>query len=117
MGKIRKSFWIVLLITAMLLTLAASPVAASNQKLMESNDNGKIFVYIFKDNFWQPAGSLSFDKYLRQKELNLDNFPTDSRLKVKLVKKGGGSAHLDAVFLGEAAPLKVNGEEGLNLAG
>jgi len=73
---------------------------------------GGYVVYVFKDDVWQEAGKLSFDKYFRQKEMDLNKYvPGDEKVKVRLVQKGGGAAHIDAVLLGQRSPGEVKGTD------
>lgn len=78
--------------------------------------NGEIAIYIMAGDIWMEAGSLPFDKYLREGTKDLGGLLTSGGpVKMRLVQKGGGAAHLDSVFLGGAPPLKVNGGEVLPL--
>jgi hypothetical protein len=74
--------------------------------------NGAYVIQIFKDDTWQEAGSLSFDKYLLEKEFDLGKVATNTEpLKIRLTEKGGGAAHIDSVFLGGMPPTEVKGVE------
>ncbi len=78
--------------------------------------NGEYEIYLLKAGQWTKAGSLSFDKFLREKEIDLSGFlPAGVPAKLRIVQKGGGSAHIDSVFWGGKPPVKVNGEQGFNL--
>jgi hypothetical protein len=73
---------------------------------------GKYFVYVVKDKYFMEAGSLSFDKYFRSTEMNLSDYISgDKSVKIRLVQKGGGAAHIDAVLLGGRPPVEVKGIE------
>ena len=78
-----------------------------------AEDNGQILIFVNKLNVWTPAGSLSYSKNLEERHINLEAFFNSSNepLKVKLVKDGGGAAHLDAAFLGGIAPNAAIGEK------
>ena len=70
--------------------------------------NGAYVIQIFKDDTWQDAGSLSFDKYLLEKEFDLGKVATNTEpLKIRLTEKGGGAAHIDSVFFGGMPPIEV----------
>jgi hypothetical protein len=76
------------------------------------NPAGDYVVYVLKDDVWQEAGKLSFDKYFRQKEMDLNKYVSgDENVKVRLVQKGGGAAHIDAVLLGNRPPADVKGTD------
>jgi hypothetical protein len=64
-----------------------SPLSVS---LDGSNPAGDYVVYVLKDDVWKEVGRLSFDKFFRQKELDLSKYVSDdSDVKVRLVQKGG----------------------------
>ena len=70
--------------------------------------NGQYEVSVLKDGQWVAAGSLSFNRFVRTKELELSSLMTeDSAHLVRIVQEGGGAAHIDAVTLGGAAPVVV----------
>jgi hypothetical protein len=73
---------------------------------------GKYFVYVEKGKHFVEAGSLSFDKYFRSIEMNLSDYVSGGEdVKIRLVQKGGGAAHIDAVLLGGRPPVEVKGIE------
>lgn len=72
--------------------------------------NGEYVLDVFKDDTWQEAGSLSFDKYLKESEIDLSKFITGNELvKIRLTEKGGGASHIDSVLLGKSAPSYITG--------
>jgi len=78
--------------------------------------NGEYAIYVFEGNLWQEAESLSFDRFLREREIDLGNYLTgDTTVKIKIVQKGGGAANLDSVFLEGVPPVEVNGAGDLAL--
>ncbi len=78
--------------------------------------NGELVIYVLKGQRWQEAGSISFDKFLREKKVDLGKFvPVAKTVKLRLKQKGGGAAHLDSVFLGAKPPLKVNNGKAMPL--
>jgi hypothetical protein len=119
----------IIMLTLIILLLAGgiavgSPVDPSEaglQLYMNSNQseiirpNGDFEVYVINNSQWLKAGTLSFDKYLREGSINLGGFIYNGQIKIRLIKKGGGAAHLDSVFLGGVPPIKLNGEFGLDL--
>lgn len=78
--------------------------------------NGEMVIYFLEGEQWVEAGSLPFDKYLRERTKDLGGvLPASGPVKIRLAQRGGGAAHLDSVFLGGTPPLKVNGGGGLPL--
>lgn len=79
----------------------------SEQKI---KPNGEFIIYVMKDNQWKKAGAIPFDRFFREKELDLGSIAPDNKpLWVKLEQKGGGAAHLDFVSLGGLKPNEVKG--------
>lgn len=76
-----------------------------------TQSNGDLVVYVLKDNTWQEQGSLSFDRFESKKELKLTDLTYTEEVKIKIVQKEGGSAHLDSVLLGGEKPIKSTGED------
>jgi hypothetical protein len=71
--------------------------------------NGKYIVYVEKEGKWQEAGSMVFDMYFREREIDIKNYISVNRpVKVRLIQQGGGAAHIDSVFLNGNPPVKVN---------
>ncbi|MBS3951798.1 MAG: hypothetical protein KGZ88_02490 [Methylomicrobium sp.] len=105
-------FLIMLLIP--LFSFASYPVMQyPNVTPMEKmHPNGKYVVYVEKGSKWQEAGSIYFDKYFREKEIDLtDYISSDNTIKVRLLQQGGGAAHIDSVSFGEKSPIDVKGIE------
>src|SRR4030042_4710331 len=72
--------------------------------------NGEYEIYVFTEGKWQQTGKITFDKFFRERELDLSGFLSDSReVRVKVIQKGGGAAHIDSVFLGGTPPVEVEG--------
>lgn len=94
-----------------------SPLTAlSPNALAQMKPNGEVVIYLSAGKGWKKAGSLGYDKYLRERKIDLSKFISGTKpVKLKLIQKGGGSAHLDAVILGTKLPLTVNGSKGLPL--
>jgi hypothetical protein len=111
----------------MFMTFAFFPAASLAQAILLNNlteagvessseiePNGELMIYLLKDSSWQEAGSLSYDRFLRERKIDLAGIisSTDT-VTLRLVQKAGGKAHLDAVLLGGEAPIQVNDEEGM----
>lgn len=77
--------------------------------------NGEYEVFVQNDAVWEKAGSLSYDRFFRERELGLDKYiqrsKTEDTIRIRLVQKDGAAAHIDSVFLGGVAPVSVSGVE------
>ena len=74
--------------------------------------NGEYVIYVSKDGKWEEAGTLAFDKFYRDREIDLNSFLSETgndTIRIRLVQKGGGAAHIDSVFLGEKPAVEVLG--------
>ncbi len=108
-----------LLVMLAILLFAASAIAASQAtqndplgiKSVENViPNGEFQVYVLTQDKWQQAGKIPCDKFFRERELDLSGFVSDSKdMKVKIVQKGGGAAHIDSALLGGTPPVEVEG--------
>ncbi len=96
---------------------AASPTAIARPSLdptfMTSFDpQGGFEVEVLVDGSWQRVGTLSFDRYVRDRELTLPAAAIAApQVWVRLVQYGGGAAHVDRVVLGQAPPTRIAGTE------
>lgn len=76
------------------------------------NTNGVFNVYVESEGVWQNAGVLSFDRYFRQRTLDITNQVVGrNSVRIKLTKEGGGSAHIDSVLVNNRPPLSAAGRE------
>jgi hypothetical protein len=108
-----------LLVMVTILLFAASAIAASEAtqyyplgaKFVENMiPNGEYEIYVLTQDKWQQAGKITSDKFFRERELDLSSFLSNNReVRVKLIQKGGGAAHIDSVFLGGNPPVAVEG--------
>ena len=82
-------------------------------KLVPENAQQSIGLYeisVFKNGQWQQVGSLEYSKFLREKKIDLGQFfPSEKKIKLKLIQKGGGAAHIDAATLNGSAPVSIRG--------
>jgi len=70
--------------------------------------NGKYVVYVKKEGAWQEVGSISFDMYFRERQIDLTDHKSDNgTIEVRIVQEGGGAAHIDSVTLGDKSPIEV----------
>ena len=78
----------------------------------EMENNGEFQISVLIDGKWQEAGKLTFDRYFRKKNVDLGGLAAGAKeIKIKLIQKGGGAAHIDAALLGVAPPILVDGLE------
>jgi len=76
----------------------------------EKTTNGVFHVYVEREQKWEDAGILSFDKYFRPRTLDITNHVVGrNTVKIKLIKEGGGSAHIDSVLLNSRPALSASG--------
>jgi len=107
------------LVMLIMLLFSASAIAASQatqyhplgvNSFENMIPNGEYDIYVFTEGKWQQTGKITFDKFFRERELDLSGFLSNGKeVKVKLVQKGGGAAHIDSVFLGGSPPVAVEG--------
>ncbi len=110
----KKMLFSVAICLLFVIPLPAFAIAA--QKPNQTNLNavaqsvGTFEVSILNDGQWQPAGVLEYNKYLREKKIELSRFlSTEEKIRIRLVHKGGGAAHIDSVLLGGLSPVKITG--------
>jgi hypothetical protein len=75
--------------------------------LEKMKPNGAYTISIRQGNKWKEAGRLSFDRFLREREIDLSGFTPmddDQNLIVRINQTGGGAAHIDSVFIGNQPP-------------
>lgn len=71
---------------------------------------GDFTIYVWQGKKWVKSGSLAYDRFLREREIDLSSVLKDKgKVKIKIVQKGGEAAHIDSVFLGGAPPQEVKG--------
>ncbi|HHW48373.1 MAG TPA: hypothetical protein GXX14_07130 [Clostridiaceae bacterium] len=111
---------IVLLFISLVPMRAAAENTVNIQNEIYSKDpknftpNGVLEISIEKDGEWKKAGELEYDRFLRSGNLDLNPWISDnSSVKIRIVKNGGGAAHIDSLILGGSSPDFVNGEDGL----
>lgn len=101
------------LLTVVVLTLAsfaAASATASPAVPANGVSHGGFEVLALADGFWMPAGELRFGVDYAERALALPAAALAApRVRVRLVRRGGGAAHVDRVSLGELAPARVEG--------
>ena len=94
-----------------LLGIAAPPPTQSSFEIMQQ-PIGRYEISVLKNGRWRQAGILRFNKFLQEKEIDLDRFlPEKGEIRLRLIQEGGGAAHIDAVSCGGARPSAVNGSD------
>lgn len=86
-------------------TLATYPDLDKDKQI---TTNGFFKVYQKNANGWQLAGRIGFDKYFREKTIELTNYVHYmSGIEVRIVQSGGQAAHIDAVLLNGRPPISA----------
>jgi len=76
----------------------------------EKTTNGVFHVYVEREQKWEDAGVLSFDRYFRPRTLDIARHVVGlNSVKIKLIKEGGGSAQIDSVLLNSRPALSASG--------
>jgi hypothetical protein len=116
-----------MIITTDLRALPNTPEMKKNLLGLNSLDkmkpNGVFEVRVLKGDRWQDTGSLAFDRFFRERTIDISAY-TDKTQKIgscrqkaetvrlKLIQKGGGAAHIDSVLLGGKPPVEVKELQG-----
>jgi len=71
---------------------------------------GEYEIHVWQGKKWMKVGSLSYDRFLREREIDLSGLlKNNGKAKIKIVQKGGEAAHIDSVLLGGLAPQEIKG--------
>lgn len=71
---------------------------------------GEYEIYLEQGEKWVKIGSLPYDRFLRERVLDLSGLlKGQGKAKIKIIQKGGEAAHIDSVLLGGNPPQKVQG--------
>ena len=102
---------IVLLPAISLASPQNGPSSSPRVNLMgEAKPEGEYIIYLLQGGKWQEVGALSYNKFFREKRIDLGKrIEGEERIKVRLVQKGGGAAHIDSVSLGGLPPVEIRG--------
>ena len=123
MKNLKKRLLIVLLgtffvvpqiVSALLPRTAEAKLAASRSVAYIAPDRfiekGLFEVYILHGKSWLKTGDAQFDEFFREKTVDLGDVSAYGReVRIRLVQKGGGAAHIDSARLGVKAPIGVRG--------
>ena len=72
----------------------------------KKQSNGLYEISVFNIDQWQQVGILEYNKFIREKEIDLGRYsPPEGLMRLRLVQRGGGAAHIDAIQLGDKLPL------------
>jgi hypothetical protein len=72
--------------------------------------NGGYIIYVNHEDKWKETGRLMFNHLFREKKIDLSSFISEEKeIRIRLIQKGGGAAHVDAVFFSSNPPVNVNG--------
>ncbi len=91
------------------------PVAVNGTTLRPTymtpfDPQGGFEVQVLVGGFWQRAGELSCDRFIRERTLTLPEAALAApRLHIRLVQHGGGAAQIDRVALGRLAATAIAG--------
>lgn len=78
----------------------------------EMAPNGEYLVSVWKEGLWRKAGSLSYDRFFRERTLDLAGLVTAGQpARIRISQQGGGAAHIDASLLGGIAPEGIKGTD------
>ena len=71
---------------------------------------GEYEIHVWQGKKWTKVGYLAYDRFLREREIDLSGFfKGNGKAKIKIVQKGGKAAHIDSVLLGGLAPQEIKG--------
>ena len=80
--------------------------------LNEMEPNGMYRIQLLDAGKWREVGSISYDKFFRERTITVGPINAkEETVKLRLVQKGGGAAHIDSVSLGGGSPLSVIGPD------
>lgn len=66
---------------------------------------GEFVVSVFEGDKWSEAGRLTYDKYFRERSLDIGPYiKGNGPVLVRITQQGGGAAHVDFVSLGGLSP-------------
>ena len=108
-------------------SFAKSAPALSVEKMQL---NGDYTIQVYSVGKWIDAGKLSFSKHYSDKTIDVGKFVSNQQsaisnqdipvhpfthslihqpetVRVRLIQKGGGAAHIDSVFLGDKSPISA----------
>lgn len=117
MKKVKRTLLIITVFSFLLFPMltqakyqVTQPIPLGINSLDKMKPNGEFDVYVFRNDDWQKIGDLTFDRFFRERKIDLSPYLSGTEaVKIRLLEVGGGAAHIDAVFLGEISPAEVKG--------
>lgn len=101
--------WAFLGFILLFLVMSEVPLGAAQLGLNATEKmtpNGAYIVEVFQGSQWLEAGRLYYDKYYRERGLELGRYITPGApSRIRLSETGGGAAHIDSVLLGGIPPV------------
>lgn len=86
---------------------AAAPDYAAPDRF---RDRGAFEVFVWDGAGWRNAGEAAFDEFYRERRIELAGASVErGLLKVRVVPKRGGVAHIDLARIGDRAPSGISG--------
>jgi hypothetical protein len=74
--------------------------------------NGAFIIFVEKEGKWQEVGKLTHDEFFRERAIDLSSdISGDEKIRIRIIQKSGGAAHIDSIFLGENPPVEVRDVE------
>jgi hypothetical protein len=109
---------VMILCSSLILSAAQTPPQVKKfshpelSSLEAMKPNGEYVISVWKDGRWQEAGRLAYDRFLREREIDLSPYlaGTDAP-KIKITEQGPGAAHIDSVLLGGRPPEAAQGRD------
>lgn len=88
----------------------SAPKFLGIHSLEKMKPTGEFEIYLWLNKRWIKAGTLAYDRFLREREIDLSGLLKGrGKAKIKIIQKGGEAAHIDSIFLGGNSPQKVQG--------
>ncbi len=84
-------------------------VSLGLDRLERMHPNGSYRVQVWRAERWEQAGELAYDQFYRTRTLALPTPAAGQALRVRLVERGGGAAHVDSVLLNGRPPEAAQG--------
>jgi hypothetical protein len=73
---------------------------------------GEFIVSVWREGTWREAGTLAYDRFIKEKSLDLSPYLAGAEeARVRITQRGGGAAHIDSVRLGGFPPERIAGGE------
>lgn len=109
MRRLPLALGVALIVTAALSTFATTtPVGTTVPPAGLAQ--GRFEVQALADGFWQPVANLWFGGHYTEQSVSLPAEALSAPVvRLRLVQRGGGAAHVESVSLGTSSPIRVDG--------